>query len=444
MLAAVFAGWHRETGWQVGSFVAFVLFAALTLFLYQKRWRAQDSLVAKHEARRREAEDTLRESEARYHKVVSSLTEGVVSHARDGAIMAWNPSAEKILGLTGEQLNGRMALDPRWRAIHEDGTPFPGEMHPASKTLRTGAREQNVIMGVHKPDDSLTWISINAVPTFVPGDAMPSGVVVSFSDITEVKLASEELARHHYHLEDLVASRTVELTKSRNKAEAAHQGKSRFLAAASHDLQQPLFAAQLFVAGLASTLSDDVHLYSIKKVQQALKMMSGELKLLLELSRLEDATFVIDKHDKPAIELFDLMRDTYDQKALQANVRLLFHPGEFVLHTDSGMLSRLLGNLIDNAIKFSPGGTVLVCARRSKDGHVIQVRDNGLGIATINHEAVFDDFCQVDNTERNFNAGYGLGLSIVVRIARLLGSEIHLASAVGRGSTFAVVMPTSP
>ena len=108
-----------------------------------------------------EKEESLQESEERYRSVVDTMAEGVVFQGADGTIYTCNRSAEKILGLTINQMAGRTSLDPRWYAIHEDGSPFPGETHPAMASLRTGETFHNVIMGVHKPDGTLTWISMD-------------------------------------------------------------------------------------------------------------------------------------------------------------------------------------------------------------------------------------------------------------------------------------------
>jgi len=260
-------------------------------------------------------------------------------------------------------------------------------------------------------------------------------------NLLERERLREEVEMHRNHLEKLVLSRTAELREAKDAAESANSTKSRFLAAVSHDLRQPLYAAQLFIDSLTSTLLDSRQLASAKKAQQALKAISNQLRLLLDLSRLEEDDVPINRQDTSTAELFDGLSDIYGAIAKQTNVRLLFHPTDLALHTDHNMLSRLLGNLIDNAIKFSPGGTVLVCVRPTKGGHRIQVRDSGRGIADIHHDAVFDDFYQIGNRERNPEAGYGLGLSIVSRISRLLGIQVRLASAVGKGSVFSFVMP---
>jgi len=142
---------------------------------------------------RKRAEEALRESEARYRSVISALAEGVILFDADGNIIASNASAERILGLSAEEMRGRTSSDPRWRAMREDNTPFPGESHPAMVSLRTGQPYDNVIMGVYKPTGELTWISINSQPLIRPHEQKPYAVVASFYDITERKWAEEAL-----------------------------------------------------------------------------------------------------------------------------------------------------------------------------------------------------------------------------------------------------------
>lgn len=143
-------------------------------------------------------------SEERYRSVVSVLSEGIVVHDTNGAIIASNAAAADILGLTEDQLHGRDSFDPRWRTIREDGTPFEGQDHPAMVTLRTGQPQHGVVMGVHRPDGRLRWIAITSKPL-----TTGKGVVVSFEDITERRHAEQTLqqfvndmrALQHLHLE---------------------------------------------------------------------------------------------------------------------------------------------------------------------------------------------------------------------------------------------------
>jgi PAS domain S-box-containing protein len=141
---------------------------------------------------RKEIETALDATRQRLRSTFDALVEGVVVQGADGRILDCNPAACRILGLDAEQLAGRSSIDPRWHAVHEDGSPFPGETHPAMLTLRTGQSSQEVVMGVHKPDGSLTWISINAVPLFDATQAVV-GAVTSFFDITQRKASDREL-----------------------------------------------------------------------------------------------------------------------------------------------------------------------------------------------------------------------------------------------------------
>jgi PAS domain S-box-containing protein len=126
-------------------------------------------------------------------EVIQALAEGVVVQEADGQISSCNASAEHILGLSAAQLAGRTSLDTRWCSIHTDGTPFPGEEHPSMVALRTGEPQRNAVMGVHKPDGSLTWISVNSQPIFRPGESRPGSVVTSFFDITALRATEQAL-----------------------------------------------------------------------------------------------------------------------------------------------------------------------------------------------------------------------------------------------------------
>lgn len=148
-----------------------------------------DITEQKHQARE------LRNAEEHFRSAVNALGEGIVLQDSNGGIVFCNPRAEEILGLSADQMTGRTSLDPHWRAVHEDGTPFPGAEHPAMVTLRTGEGQHNVVMGVHKPNGELTWILVNSQPIHYASTVEVSGVVASFTDITIQKQQEEEL-RH--------------------------------------------------------------------------------------------------------------------------------------------------------------------------------------------------------------------------------------------------------
>lgn len=161
------------------------------------RGRDGQRLGASHLVRdvteRRQADRLLRESEERYRSVVTAMAEGVVLQQADGAITAWNRSAEQILGLAPKQILGRTSVDLDWRTIHEDGSHFPADEHPSMVTLRTGQPQTGIVMGIQKGNQEITWISINSQPLFHLGETQPYAVVASFADFTRQKQAEDSL-----------------------------------------------------------------------------------------------------------------------------------------------------------------------------------------------------------------------------------------------------------
>ena len=142
-----------------------------------------------------QAEEALRESEERFRTLFETMVEGVVYQEADGRISLVNPSAERILGLTLDQLWGRTSADPRWQAVREDGTELPGDQHPAMVALRTGSEVRNTVMGVYRPGrNERVWILVHAVPRFRPGESAPYCAYTTFTDITERKRAEDRLA----------------------------------------------------------------------------------------------------------------------------------------------------------------------------------------------------------------------------------------------------------
>jgi PAS domain S-box-containing protein len=150
----------------------------------------------------------LRESEELYRSVIAAMQDGIAVLDADGAIRACNTSAERILGLSADQMMGRTPLDPRWQAIQEDGSAFPEETRPPIVTLRTGQPCRDVVVGVRKSDGALTWISVNSQPLFRADGITLSGVVVSFEDITDRRKTKEALRQS-----------TTELAKLRQQLE---------------------------------------------------------------------------------------------------------------------------------------------------------------------------------------------------------------------------------
>ena len=162
---------------------------------FDEQQQLRSILTIRDLSERNQAEQMLAESEEQYRLLIAAMKEGVTLQDENSKILAFNKSAERILGLTADQLIGKTSFDPDWYAIHEDGSPFPGETHPVVVTLRTGEPQSDVIMGIHKPDGRLTWISINVQPIFKEEDTTPYRVVATMHDITEHKIAQEHIEK---------------------------------------------------------------------------------------------------------------------------------------------------------------------------------------------------------------------------------------------------------
>lgn len=157
--------------------------------------RINNELLRKVIENYRSTAERLRESEHLYRSIIAAMEEGIVVHGKNGEIVTHNSSAERILGLSRDQLLGRTSTDPGWKAIRQDGAPFPGEEHPAMVTLRTCAPQHGIIMGVHKLDGSLSWLSVNSQPVMGSDPQNPVAVVATFVDVTERLSREEELTR---------------------------------------------------------------------------------------------------------------------------------------------------------------------------------------------------------------------------------------------------------
>lgn len=257
----------------------------------------------------------------------------------------------------------------------------------------------------------------------------------------DVDRLAERLQRNREVSEERVREATAVALQRMAEAEQAALSRARFLAAASHDLRQPLHAMGLFIDGLLPTASDTQR-PAVLRLQEGTEFMSVLLDDLLEISRLDAQVLTPAISAVSVATLFDQLDAQHAAPAAAAKVRLLWRDNGLAVNTDAALLLRIVGNLVGNAVRHtSPDGTVLVAARRRGGRVRIEVRDNGVGIAPIHQARIFEEFYQVANTERDHRQGFGLGLSICARIAALLGTRIVLRSALRAGSTFALDLP---
>ncbi|HTH17720.1 MAG TPA: HAMP domain-containing sensor histidine kinase [Magnetospirillum sp.] len=243
------------------------------------------------------------------------------------------------------------------------------------------------------------------------------------------------------------ATRALRESKERlrqavDEAEQANAAKSRFLAAASHDMRQPMQALRLYLETLETRLTEGLDRRVLNGALTALAAGEELLRNYMDLSVLEAG---IIKPHSAELALGPLLADLVREIAPVAREKgldLRFVPTHAVIRSDAALLDRLLRNLLSNAIRYTPMGRVLVGCRREGEGLLrIEVADTGIGIPPDQIEAVFEDFYQIGNPERDRAKGLGLGLSVVDRTARLLGHPVHVRSIEGRGSIFWVVVP---
>ena len=233
------------------------------------------------------------------------------------------------------------------------------------------------------------------------------------------------------------------LHERRNEAEAASQAKSRFLAAASHDLRQPAHALGLFVARLNQLPHDPQTRELVAGVDASVQALQEMLDAFFDYSRLDSQLTHAHPRSFALDSVFDKLRTSFSDMARHKGLRLRIRPTPVWVHSDPVLMHRVLLNLLSNAVQHTHSGSVLLtCRPAGVQGAVhIQVRDSGIGIAQEHQQKVFEEFYQVENPERDRGKGLGLGLSIVERSCLLLDHPITLRSALGCGSTFTLRVP---
>ncbi|OLB76094.1 MAG: hybrid sensor histidine kinase/response regulator [Alphaproteobacteria bacterium 13_2_20CM_2_64_7] len=284
----------------------------------------------------------------------------------------------------------------------------------------------------------------------VRANRMPDGgIVTTFTDITPSVKAAEELERANESLERRVAQRTEELMQlnrelgcAKAQAEQANISKTHFLAAASHDILQPLNAARLYVTSLVERQRGGSDAQLITNIDASLDAVEDIFGALLDISRLDTGAMRPEIVGFRIDELLRQLEVEFTPLAQEKGLNLKFAPCSLAVQSDRRLLRRLLQNLVSNAIKYTPNGRVLVGCRR-RDGRLrIDVYDTGLGIPASKKQAIFQEFHRLEQGAKAAR-GLGLGLSIVERIARVLDYKITVNSSVGRGSQFSVKVPLS-
>jgi Na+/proline symporter/signal transduction histidine kinase/ActR/RegA family two-component response regulator len=368
------------------------------------------------------------------------VRQGIAVFDKDLALVCWNRQFGEIFDLPHSLTRIGIALDEILRHIAKQDARDARDLDDQVA--------QRLARYTSAAEPFLERIAERGLVIEVRADRMPDGgVVTTFTDITPSVKAAEALERANATLERRVRERTGELTRlnaelERAKAEAddANVSKTRFIAAASHDILQPLNAARLYVTSLIERQEAGADGSLVQNIDASLEAVEEIFTALLDISRLDTGAMKPELTDFRISELLQRLEVEFAPLAREKGLDLIFMPCSLAVHSDRRLLRRLLQNLVSNAIKYTPKGTVMVGCRRRGGKLRVEVYDTGIGIPHAKRRAVFKEFHRLDQGAR-VARGVGLGLSIVERIARVLDCELALKSNVGRGSRFSVEVP---
>ncbi|MEM9333160.1 MAG: PAS domain-containing hybrid sensor histidine kinase/response regulator, partial [Pseudomonadota bacterium] len=357
------------------------------------------------------------------------LEQGITVFDGDYRLASWNQQFRKILQLPDK--------------IGQAGTPIIDVANAITET--------DVIEGGFSGDDLVHELVYQDEPwqlhlpktgkvLEISTSPMPEGgFVVTWHDITERVHAAEALKEANETLEKRVEERTKELEEAKQFADRANASKTRFLAAAGHDVLQPLNAARLYSATLQETVGKKRDAELADKISKSLGSVEEILGSILAISRLDTANPNVNLSNFPLRRITAQLEIEFEPIAKQAGLDLKFIHSSKWVRSDPALLRRMLQNLVSNALKFTPDGKVLVGCRGSGDTISLEVIDTGIGMNTDEQKIVFSEFTRL-KTMQDQAPGLGLGLSIVDRIANLLDHEVILHSTPGHGSRFKIVL----
>lgn len=270
-------------------------------------------------------------------------------------------------------------------------------------------------------------------------ETKPAGPLQLFA--TGINDMAKRVGMTQEELRMRIAEATNDLLQEKEAAEHATIAKSHFLAAASHDLRQPLHALGLLVSGLAQSEAEKQEPKLIAHIQTATDTLQNLLDAILDVSRLDGGNLVPRMSDFCLGDLLDRLEDDLSLLAEQKGLRLKLRASAIWVHSDQKIVERILQNLIGNALRYTQAGGVLVSCRRRLDKVLVEVWDTGEGIPENSHQEIFEDYVQLGNPERARAKGLGLGLAICRRLADLLEIRISVRSRPGRGSVFWIELP---
>jgi Na+/proline symporter/signal transduction histidine kinase len=370
------------------------------------------------------------------------VRQGIAVYDKDLRLVCWNRQFGEILDLPPELTRVGVGLDEIVRCSAEQGALGPGPVDDlVSERLKRYVTDSEPFLKRFAERGLVVEVRTNRMPD--------GGIVTTATDITPSVAAAEALERANATLEMRVRERTTELTRlngelvrAKADAEEANVSKTRFLAAASHDILQPLNAARLYVTSLTERQGTGEDGRLIGNIDASLDAVEEIFGALLDISRLDTGAMRPEFVSFRIDEILRQLELEFAPLAREKGLELTFVPCSLTVRSDRRLLRRLLQNLVSNAVKYTPKGRVLVGCRRRRGKLRVDVLDTGLGIPHSKRRLVFREFHRLDEGAK-VARGLGLGLSIVERIARVIDHKVDLRSEPRRGTRFSVELPLS-
>ena len=387
-----------------------------------------------------DASEALQYNRDLLQSALDQVRHGLSVFDKDMRLICWNRQFRELLSLPPDLGQVGTPLDRILRRCAERGDFGPGDIDTlaADRLMKLAVAHETFQEHV---DGGKRILEIRTSP-------MPQGgIVTTYSDITDRVEAAGALERANETLERRVRERTAELTEvnqalavAKRKADEANLDKTRFLAAASHDVLQPLNAARLYVTSLVERSLGGQEATLAHNIDASLEAVEEILGVLIEISRLDTGRLEPDITVFPLNEVFERLKVEFAPLAREKALDLRILPTRAWVRSDRRLLRRVLQNLVSNAIKYTAMGRVLVGVKRRGDRLQVLVSDTGPGIPKSKRKLIFKEFQRLEETASTVR-GLGLGLSIVERIGKVLGHATDLQSVPGRGSTFSVELP---
>lgn len=387
-----------------------------------------------------DANEALQFNRDLLQSALDQVRHGLSVFDKDMRLICWNRQFRELLNLPEEVVQLGIPLDTLLRiSAARAGLESPNlDAIIGDRVLKLAVRHE-IYHERELSGDYILEVRTNPMPQ--------GGIVITFSDITHRVLSDAALARSNETLERRVQERTRELVAvntaleaAKAEADAANVDKTRFIAAASHDILQPLNAARLYAASLVqkSMAGSEGHL--VRNLDASLQAVEEIFSALIDMSRMDAGRLEANIEAFPLAVILDQLLVEFQPIASEKGLQLTLVPTRVWVRSDRRLLRRVLQNLLANAIKYTVRGRVLIGVRSHDAAVSIAVYDTGPGIAPEDQEIIFKEFQRLDGTAGN-ERGVGLGLSIVERICKVLDARLDLRSTLGRGSMFAVNVP---